>query len=270
MKRPIGIIDSGVGGLTVANEVIRQLPKESIIYLGDTLRCPYGPRRKDEIKHFTFEMVSFLLDKDIKLLIIACNTITAYTLDELQKNLKIPVLGVIQPGARTAIKTTKNNKVAVIGTEGTIKSNAYYQAIRSIHPKISVVSQACPLFVPMIENGILKGPEAVSIVKESLAPLKGKGIDTLVLGCTHYPVIRELISKEMGTKVKVISSGIETAREASALLDLYGIANKSNNSPEYKFYTTGEVDSFIQLSSKIFNKPNNGTFEKVELKTLIK
>lgn len=270
MKKPIGIIDSGVGGLTVANEVIRQLPKESIIYLGDTLRCPYGSRTENEIKQFTFEMVNFLVYKGIKLLIIACNTITAYTLNDLQQKLNIPVLGVIQPGARTAIKTTQNNRVAVIGTQGTINSNAYFHAIKSIHPKINVISQACPMFVPMIENGILKGPEANLIVKQSLKPLKNKGIDTLVLGCTHYPVIKNLISKEMGTGIKVISSGIETAREASALLELYGIANKSEENPIYKFYTTGDVDTFVNLSSRIFNKPNNGEFYKAQLKTLIK
>lgn len=270
MNRPIGIIDSGVGGLTVVNEVIRQLPKESIIYLGDTLRCPYGFRNEDEIKRFTFEMVDFLLDKEIKLLIIACNTITAYALNDLKNKLNIPVLGVIEPGARTAIKTTQNNNVAIIGTEATVRSNAYNSAINSVHPKINVINQACPLFVPMIEGGILDGPEANSIVKQSLAPIKDNEIDTLVLGCTHYPVIEDLISKEMGNMVKVISSGIETAREASFLLDLYELANKSDSNPSYKFYTTGDVESFIKLASIIFNNPNNGQFEKVQLSTLTK
>src|SRR5699024_6274295 len=165
-----GVIDSGVGGLTVAHEMMRQLPNETLIYLGDTLRCPYGSRSEQEIIQFTNEMVDFLLKKNIKMLVIACNTATAYTLENLRKTLPIPVLGVIKPGARAAIKMTVSNSIGVIGTEATIKSNAYEKALKNIKPEIEVQSLPCPLFVPMVESGILSGRKAEEIVRESLAP----------------------------------------------------------------------------------------------------
>lgn len=186
LNKAIGVIDSGVGGLTVAHELMRQLPKENLVYLGDTLRCPYGPRSKEEVKKFTWEMVQFLLEKEIKMLVIACNTATAFTLTELQSELDIPVIGVIQPGARAAIKSTKNSHVGVIGTEGTIRSNAYTEALQSIDTAIHVNALACPLFVPMVEQGILSGKQAEQVVEESLYQMKRKNhIDTLKIGRAH-------------------------------------------------------------------------------------
>ena len=158
MKQAIGVIDSGVGGLTVAKEVIRQLPNEKIIYLGDTARCPYGPRTTREVKRFTWEMTSFLLEKKIKMLVIACNTATAAALDEIRKELSIPVLGVINPGARAAIKKTKNYRVGIIGTEGTVKSGAYERALKSLNSRLFVKSHACPKFVPLVESNEFAGP----------------------------------------------------------------------------------------------------------------
>lgn len=257
LERAIGVIDSGVGGLTVAHELMRQLPKEKIIYLGDTARCPYGPRSKAEVKKFTFEMVDFLLHKNIKMLVIACNTATAFTLKELQKKLDIPVVGVIQPGARAAIKSTKNNRIGVIGTEGTIRSKAYTQALQTINENIHVFALACPLFVPMVEQGILSGSQAKGIVEESLQLLKKNNrMDTLILGCTHYPLLKDTIQEVIGQHVMVISSSEETARETGTILDVHGLFANGEQLPNHEFYTTGELNIFIKISKSIFQQSN--------------
>ncbi|HLR52322.1 MAG TPA: glutamate racemase [Candidatus Avamphibacillus sp.] len=254
MKQAIGVIDSGVGGLTVASELMRQLPNEKLIYLGDTLRCPYGSRPEEEIKQFTWNMVHFLMEKDIKLLVIACNTATAYTLIDLQQKLDIPVIGVIQPGARAAINATKNKRIGIIGTEGTIRSNAYTKALHMINADITVISGSCPLFVPMVEKGILSGPEAYQTVNEGLQSMKDSAdIDTLVLGCTHYPLIKDVIQDVVGEHVQLISSSEETARETSAILELHDLLNKDDTFFEHQFYTTGELSIFQKLTTNIFS-----------------
>ncbi|HEY4601142.1 MAG TPA: glutamate racemase [Cerasibacillus sp.] len=255
MERPIGVIDSGVGGLTVAQELMRQLPNEQLIYLGDTLRCPYGSRTKDEIIQFTWEMVHFLLKKDIKMLVIACNTATAYTLNSLQQQLSIPVIGVIKPGARAAIKTTKNNDIGVIGTEATVSSKAYETALKQIKPEINVQSLACPLFVPMVEKGVLEGEEAKKTVEQSLKSIiKERNMDTLVLGCTHYPLLKGTIQSVIGNDVTIISSSDETAREASAILEVHHLLSTRPRQVQHIFYTTGELDIFKQITKVIFKK----------------
>lgn len=253
MNKPIGVIDSGVGGLTVAQEIMRQLPNEKIIYVGDTKRCPYGPRPKEEVIQFTIEMVDFLLQKDIKMLVIACNTATAFALNELQQYLDIPVIGVIQPGARTALKVTENFHIGVIGTEGTIGSGAYTKALEKINQNIKVYSLACPLFVPMVEKGILDGPEAEQVIETSLISFKDKPmIDTLILGCTHYPLIKDTIQDVLGDSISIISSSEETAREASTVLDVNNLLNESNHNPEHEFYATGDLQLFKEISSRLF------------------
>ncbi|MUK86943.1 glutamate racemase [Ornithinibacillus sp. L9] len=255
MNKPIGVIDSGVGGLTVVHELMRQLPKEKLIYLGDTLRCPYGPRPEHEVVQFTWDMVEFLLEKDVKMIVVACNTATAYTLKELQDHLSIPVVGVIQPGARAAIKNTKNNHVGIIGTEGTIRSNAYIEALQYIKSDLDINALACPLFVPMVEQGILSGLQAEEIVKESLQPLMRykDDMDSLILGCTHYPLIREVIQKVLGPQVTLISSSEETARETSAILEFHQLLNTGNEQTNHQFYTTGELEIFTEITKSIFN-----------------
>src|SRR5690625_3225704 len=211
MEQPIGVIDSGVGGLTVMQEIMRQLPRENIIYLGDIARCPYGSRTNEEVRQFTWEMVNFLLKKDIKLLVIACNTATAHTLYELEEKLDIPVVGVIQPGARTAIKHSEDQQIGIIGTESTINSKKYEVELQKIHPEVEAVSIACPTFVPMIERGELEGKKAEEQVKKALNIFNKEKIDTLILGCTHYPLIKNVIQKVLGDKIKIVSSGEETA-----------------------------------------------------------
>ncbi|ALC89758.1 glutamate racemase [Bacillus sp. FJAT-18017] len=250
MKQPIGIIDSGVGGLTVAREVMRQLPNEQIIYLGDTKRCPYGPRTVQEVRKFTWQLTRFLLGKNIKMLVIACNTATAAVLDDIRRELDIPVVGVIYPGARAAIKNTENYHVGVIGTIGTVKSGAYEKALKSLVSRVSVVSHACPKFVPLVESGEVKGELAERIVAEALEPLKGHKLDTLILGCTHYPLLEPLIKQYMGTDVKVISSGDETAREVSTILDYRGLIDQDNELPKHEFYTTGSDVIFSKIASE--------------------
>ncbi|MFB1052186.1 glutamate racemase [Paraliobacillus sp. JSM ZJ581] len=256
MDQPIGVIDSGVGGLTVASELMRQLPKEQLIYLGDTFRCPYGSRPREEVIQYTLEMVDFLMKKKIKLLVIACNTATAFTLDLLREKLPIPVIGVIQPGARAAIKSTQNMKIGVIGTEGTIASKAYPDALHSIHSEINVHDLACPRFVPMVEKGILTGEEAYRVVDESLQPLKNEQIiDTLILGCTHYPLLKDTIQSVMGEEVTVISSGEETAREVSAILGYQELLYEGERIPRHAFYTTGSSKIFKQIAKQWLDIP---------------
>lgn len=264
MNRPIGIIDSGVGGLTVAKEVMRQLPYEQIIYVGDTARCPYGPRPVEEVKKFTWQMTRFLLDKNIKMLVIACNTATAVVLEEIRNELPIPVLGVIQPGARTAIKVTDNYKIGIIGTEGTVRSRAYEHALKSINRNTSVEALACPKFVPLVESGEYDGHVAKKVVTETLKPLQGQDLDTLILGCTHYPLLEPLIKEVMGPEVKVISSGEETAREVSTILGHSELFADREELPEHSFYMTGSKTIFTNIASQWLERPIENT-ENIKL-----
>lgn len=249
-KQAIGLLDSGVGGLTVMKEAMKQLPNESFYYIGDTARCPYGPRPKEQVKEFTWDLTTFLLDKDIKMLIIACNTATAAALPELKKELNIPVVGVILPGSRAAIKTTKENRIGIIGTEGTILSGEYKRAITNKQESTNVFSQACPKFVPLVESNQFNSAIAKKVVTESLQDLKKQKVDTLVLGCTHYPLLRPLIQNVMGERVNLIDSGAETVNEVSVLLDYYDMAEKKSSEPnERKFYTTGSANMFKEIAS---------------------
>jgi glutamate racemase len=255
VNKPIGVIDSGVGGLTVVKEIIRQLPKEEMIYIGDTLRCPYGPRPKEEVRIFTWSMVDYLLQFDIKMLVIACNTATAFVLDELTEQLNIPVIGVIQPGARAAIKSTKNLTIGVIGTKGTVESNAYPKVLNQINSSLEIYSLACPALVPLVENGILEGKQAEKIVYESIKPMLTTKIDTLILGCTHYPLLKPVIQKIMGDHVKVISSGEETARDVSAILAYHHLLYQGERVPTHKFFATGNLALFQQIANVWFGYP---------------
>ncbi|MED4016317.1 glutamate racemase [Sutcliffiella cohnii] len=255
MEKPIGVIDSGVGGLTVAKEIIRQLPKERIIYLGDTARCPYGPRDKEEVKQFTWEMTNYLLNHhDIKMLVIACNTATAAVLEEIKEKLPIPVIGVVDPGARTALKVSSNNHIGVIGTVGTINSKAYENALKTINSDVQVESLSCPSFVPLVESGEFDGEDAIEIVKESLLPFQENKMDTLILGCTHYPLLRPVIQKVLGNHVRLICSGDETAREVSTILNYKKMLNKHNRKEEHLFLTTGGKEIFRKIATKLFEQ----------------
>jgi len=253
MMLPIGVIDSGVGGLTVVHELMRQLPNEQIIYVGDTLRCPYGPRPPQEVRQFTREMVAFLLKQKIKMLVIACNTATAFALEMLRNELQIPVVGVIHPGARAAIKVSQSNQVGVIGTEGTIKSGAYETTLKRLKPNITVASLACPNFVPLVEQGELEGNNALALVRATLEPfITTHAMDTLVLGCTHYPLLRPLIQKVVGKDINIISSNEEVANEVSSVLSFLEQLAESPSPKAHAFYTTGDIELFHKVHQRLF------------------
>jgi len=250
VQQAIAIFDSGVGGLTVVREVMRQLPREKIIYFGDTERAPYGPRSAEEVVLFTRQIVDYLLQFQPKMIVIACNTGTAFALEDIRQRVSIPVVGVIHPGARAAIKTTKTGVVGVIGTEGTIRSGAYVSALRQLSPNIDVVSQACPAFVPLVENGIFRTRETWITVSRSLEPLQGKPIDCLILGCTHYPFLADTISEVMGPGVSLISSAEETAREISAILYHKGQLARFDDVPIHQFFCSGNPRMFQSIAQQ--------------------
>lgn len=248
-NRPIGFIDSGVGGLTVVKEALKQLPNENILYVGDTARCPYGPRPAEQVIEFTWEMTNHLVEQNIKMLVIACNTATAVALEEIKAALPIPVIGVILPGTRAAVKQTRNKQVGIIGTLGTIKSRAYETALKMKVPELAVTSLACPKFVSVVESNEYHSSVAKKIVAQTLAPLVTKKIDTLVLGCTHYPLLRPIIQNVMGESVTLIDSGAETVGEVSMLLDYFEISNSVNDGRTLcQFYTTGSAKLFKEIA----------------------
>lgn len=251
-KKAIGFLDSGVGGLTVVKQAMKQLPNESIYYIGDNARCPYGPRPAHEVIAFTWELTQFLLKKDIKLLVIACNTATAVALEEIRQRVDIPVIGVILPGSRAAIKNTGNGRIGVIGTEGTIKSGVYEQTLKAKDPTIQIASLSCPDFVPLVENNQINSSIAKKIVYETLQPMTKLNLDTLILGCTHYPILRHQIQNVMGEQVILIDSGAEAVSEVSTLLDYYEIAAHYSHrqSREYCFYTTGAKEPFFNIAKE--------------------
>lgn len=273
-NRPIGVFDSGVGGLTVLREITKLVPDENIIYFGDTARFPYGPRDLNEVKDFIFKITDFLFKQNIKLLVIACNTSDAAALDALKKISSIPVIGVIEPGARTAAYTTKKNKVGVIATKGTIQSNAYEIEIKKINTDIEVCSVAAPLLVDYVEKGILSGEELKKTICSYLEPLNNFEIDVLILGCTHFPLIENEIRECCRRRTKVISSAVETSRDVKRMLEsnrMCANPDKSGNSMTVKntlayriFYETGNASKFLEVG-KIFLGPEIKEVKKVRL-----
>ncbi|OFW75053.1 MAG: glutamate racemase, partial [Alicyclobacillus sp. RIFOXYA1_FULL_53_8] len=229
--RPIGVFDSGIGGLTVAAAISRELPNEQIYYFGDTARCPYGDRDPEEVVQYSIQVLDFLYEQGVKMLVVACNTATAAALPILVERYDVPVLGVIQPGARAATTISGHGKIGVIGTAVTVRSGAYEWAVKEVDNSADVISLACPAFVPLVERGDLQGPEVESIVRESLETLVAQSVDTLILGCTHYPLLQDTIQLVMGSRVRLISSAEETAREVRLRLAAAGELNTSNFHP---------------------------------------
>ena len=259
---PIGVFDSGIGGLTVAREIMRRLPHESVIYFGDTARVPYGPKSPETVRRYSREIASFLEHHGVKAIVVACNTATAHALPTLQETLSIPVVGVIEPGARAAVRATKAGPIGVIGTVGTIASGAYERAIADIDPEITVMSAPCPLFVPLVEEGWLDTKATKQIVKTYLKPLAATGIDTLILGCTHYPLLVERIAKRMGEDVTLIDSGAEAAVEVSLVLQRSKIEAPATASPTHRFIATDAPEQFLR-SARRFLGPAH-TVKRVE------
>lgn len=244
MEAPIGVIDSGVGGLTVVKEMLNRLPHEPIVYIGDDARCPYGPRPIEEVREFTMEMASALSEMGIKMLVIACNTATAVALNDIRERFSFPVIGVIVPGARAAVNASEAGKIAVLGTAGTIKSGAYNDAIHVLSPNAMVYSLACPEFVPIVESGQYKSENAGLIVDRTLRELEGEDFDTAILGCTHYPLLQQHITTSLPKHVKIISSAVETVCDVERILLSNGIERIADSGVAPVFYTTGESETF--------------------------
>lgn len=255
----IGIFDSGVGGLTVLKEVNKMLPAENIIYLGDTARVPYGIRSPETVTRYSFECAGFLLSQKIKLLIVACNTVSAISLHEIQKKVSIPVIGVIEPGARAAAISTKNKKIGVIGTEATIKSSAYTKAIKALDKDIDVFGLPCPLFVPLVEEGWTDGVIAQLVAKKYLKDIIDWGVDTLVLGCTHYPLLKNVI-KEIMTDVYLVDSAIETAKIVKDVLQMQKMECGEGVKGSRRFYVTDSPEKFISIGERFLQDK----IEKIE------
>ncbi|WP_432776588.1 glutamate racemase [Brevibacillus gelatini] len=245
----IAVIDSGVGGLTVAKEVMRQLPEEKIIYVGDNARCPYGSKSPEEIRTYSFQMIDYVMNTPLKALVIACNTATAVVLEEAMAHLPLPVIGVIEPGARAAVSVTKNGRVGVIGTEMTIRTKAYERALLRAEPNLYVVGKACPAFVPLVENHLANSDQARMVVEEALAPLRAKDLDTLILGCTHYPLLAPVIQEVMGEGVRLISSAEETARELAVQIAPLA-ARRQEEPPQHLFVTSGDAERFRTIAEE--------------------
>ncbi len=251
---PIGVFDSGVGGLTVAREIMRQIPHERIVYFGDTARVPYGSKSRETIIRFSRQIVHFLESKGVKAVVVACNTASALALETLQPELDIPVIGVVTPGARVAAQATRNNKIGIIATESTIASQLYTRVIRENNPQAQVFGKPCPLFVPLVEEGWLKDPVTVEVANRYLEPMKETGIDTLVMGCTHYPLLRSTLRQVMGEKVTLVNPAYETARELKLLLEAEGIANDGGcpvNGSMHQFYVSDAANKFREFANTI-------------------
>lgn len=250
---PIGVFDSGVGGLTVAREIMRQLPNENLVYFGDTARVPYGSKSKNTIIRYSRQIIHFLKTKDVKAIVIACNTASALALDVVRQETDIPIIGVVEPGARAALQMTETKKIGVIGTEATVQSAMYGKIMTDLDPEVSVTGKACPLFVPLVEEGFAKHHVTKEIIDYYLASMKESDIDSLILGCTHYPLLRSSIREYMGEKITLVNPAYETAMDLKRLLEENGIANegKEQEQTSYAFYVSDAADKFKQFANSI-------------------
>lgn len=253
---PIGVFDSGVGGLTVLKELIHCLPNEEFIYFGDTARLPYGEKSRETILRYSIENTIFLLEKEIKLLVVACNTASAHALERLQQLFNIPVIGVIDPGAEYAVKMSAEGKIAVLGTKGTINSKSYQKAIIQKNKDAFVLPIACPLFVPFVEEHLVDHPATQMIIREYLAPIKKTVIDTLLLGCTHYPLLKDAIRKEVGESIQIIDSAFACAQAVVALLNEKKLYRNSNKpSVSHKYYVSDDPEKLQNLGRTFLGMP---------------
>lgn len=269
--RPIGVFDSGVGGLTVLREIVRRLPSESTIYLGDNARAPYGTRADDEVRRFALESLDELVTRDVKAVVVACNTSTAVALGDLRRRSDLPILGVIRPGATSAALASRNRRVGVIGTPATIRSHAYFAAIKDENPAVEVYEHATPAFVPMVESGALSGPDVEAAIRDGLAPLLGQRdasgefifplppsarVDTLLLGCTHYPLLRPMIAAVAGEGIAIVDSASATASALAELLSINGLEAPAPGSAAASHIqlTTGDIGAFRAIAERMFGE----------------
>ena len=248
---PIGVFDSGVGGLTVAREIMRQLPQENMVYFGDTARVPYGSKSKNNIIRFSRQIIRFLQTKDVKAIVIACNTASALALDTVRKETDIPIIGVIVPGARAAVRETRNGKIGVVGTEATIRSETYTDVIHSFKKDASVIGKSCPLFVPLVEEGFAKHKITEEVIDIYLSEMKNTDVDTMILGCTHYPLLRSKIMAYFGEDVHIVNPAYETAIDLKSVLEDKGIVNDSKEPAKYEFYVSDAAEKFTKFANSI-------------------
>jgi glutamate racemase len=260
LNSAIGVFDSGIGGLTVVGELKRILPKEDIIYLGDTARLPYGTKSSESITRFGIEDTKFLINRKVKLVIVACHSVSSVCLPELKKIFSVPILGVIEPGARAALTATKNRRIGVVGTQATITAGTYERVIRTFARKkkpsidVEIVAKSTPLFVPLVEEGWLDNEIALLIAKSYLLSFKDEGIDTLLLGCTHYPLLKKVVQKVL-KKVKLVDSATATALEAKKILTKFNLLRGKNKKPDYRFYLSDLTPNFTEIGKRFLGEP---------------
>jgi len=253
-ENPIGVFDSGVGGLTVVSQLSKILPQEDIVYFGDTAHLPYGSKSKEAVIRFSLDIANFLKSQNVKIIVVACNTASSFALPTLRERIDLPVIGVIEPAAQAAIDTSRNFRIGIIGTEGTIKSRAFEQALKKINRKVEVFSRSCPLFVPLVEEGWLNEPETWQIAEKYLSPLKGERIDTLILGCTHYPLLKEMVARIMGQRVSLIDTAEATAKAVQRTLLERDLLREGNRKAGHKFFVSDDPEKFLQLGREFFGE----------------
>ena len=264
-SRPVGVFDSGIGGLTVVHEIMRQLPNESIVYFGDTARVPYGPKSPDTVRRYSREIGVFLRDQDVKAIVVACNTATAHALPMLRGEMTVPVIGVVEPGARAAVRQSAGGHIGVIGTEGTVRSGAYENAIRALRPDARITGRACPLFVPLVEEGWVDHAVTRQVALEYLRPLVEARVSALVLGCTHYPLLKPLLCEILGPNVALIDSAAETAAELGRVLCDAGLEAPIDAEPAYSFVASDDPGQFLRLGQRFLG----GAIERVDVHTFV-
>ncbi len=252
--KPIGVFDSGVGRLTVAREIMRQLPGERLIYFGDTARVPYGSKSKETITRYSRQIIRFLQEKGVKAIVVACNTASALALPQIRTEIAIPIIGVVKPGAKVAAETTRNGRIGVIGTEATIGSQIYTRVIHEHNPKAEVIGKPCPLFVPLVEEGWRKDPITEEIARRYLDSFQSSDIDTMIMGCTHYPLLRSTLRRILGESVTLVNPAYETAQSLKALLEEQDLVNdglETGEVPQYQFYVSDAADKFKEFANTI-------------------
>ncbi len=254
-NRPIGVFDSGIGGLTVVSAMTKIFPSEVFLYLGDTARVPYGNKSREKIQQYAIEIASWLVKNECKLIIVACNTASSYALNLLKKQFEIPVLGVIDPGVKRAIRLTKNNAIGVLGTYGTIKSDAYGIALKKTNKEITVISQACPLFVPLVEEGWVNGSVPEEIAREYLASIQRSEVDSIILGCTHYPLLKTTIKKVLGERINLVDSAEETALEVKSILNKSKLYSSAGKEGQVLCHVTDYTNLFEFLAYRFIDAP---------------
>ncbi len=250
-QKAVALLDSGVGGLTVVREIFKQLPREKVVYFGDTARMPYGPRSYEEVRGYVYQIIDFLQTQEIKSIIVACNSATAAGMEYYKEKVDLPLLGVIEPGVRAALQETGSGKIGVIGTTGTIESGAYQDVLQRMAPRVELFSQACPLFVLIVENDLVHSPEAERVAEEYLGWLREEGVDTLIMGCTHYPLLEKVVRSTMGPGVRLISSARETAREARSIMENKGLLRVQEDYLHHRFYVSGPAAPFEEMAARL-------------------